>query len=63
MTLDDIELVLLREIIEKKSTCREAACKIGEWMESEEPSRGQYGLVLKKEEQSAYDRFYHPANK
>jgi hypothetical protein len=38
MTIDEIELVLLREMVEKKATCREAAIKIAEWMESEERS-------------------------
>jgi hypothetical protein len=43
MTIDEIELVLLREIVENKSTCREAAMKIAEWMEAEEPNG--YGVV------------------
>ena len=43
MTIDEIELVLLREIVENKSTCREAALKLAEWMETQEQSG--YGVV------------------
>ena len=52
MTVDEIELVLLRTLIERKSTCREAAIKIAERIENEEqhlPSFREMRGILKSE--------------